>query len=90
MPDPGETYYREHGWSGCTGAAWDRLPDGVRDVPERLRPLRRLVGARRLPHPSRRRLNTPITARCRHTPPVRRTVVTPRGTQPHQPARSST
>lgn len=24
--DRAEAYYREHGWSGCSGSAWDRLP----------------------------------------------------------------
>jgi hypothetical protein len=30
-PEPGETYYREHGWSGCAGSAWSTLTDATKD-----------------------------------------------------------
>lgn len=30
-PEPGETYYRDHGWSGCAGSAWSTLTDAAKD-----------------------------------------------------------
>jgi hypothetical protein len=26
-----EAYYKEHGWSGCAGSAWSRLPQATKD-----------------------------------------------------------
>ena len=30
-PEPGETYYKMWGWSGCAGSAWSTLPPATKD-----------------------------------------------------------
>lgn len=30
-PEPGEAYYREHGWSGCEGSDWHTLTEATKD-----------------------------------------------------------